>query len=900
MMQEQIPAAALLHAHSYYSFLERELLDQGKIVKSRIAATSSPAELVKKAIEKGFTSLAITDPNFYGLGEFFKVSNDKIKPIAAVELSLDTGWGKPLEATFIAKNQKGLHTIFEYSTRVSRDHHFVSINKVLENRDDVILLIRDSDPRAESLLSAKNVYFAIDNPATDTITNAITVGKKHKGKTVVAHEIRMAHPGEYAIFNFLAGIKNSDGKQLLGKTDNYVLKTPTELSELYRPVYDALGRSNELVQEMNVHLPPPSSVKARLAEKEHKDSFEFLTELIKEKIKRYSDYEILQSRIDYEMTVIKRSNFADYILICYEISQFCKANDIPFAVVGSGNNSAVLMVLGITETDARGLMPEIFLHPSREDDPDIDFSFPDEYKQKIMNLLFDTYPEVAIQLGVVNRIRKQGTIRLSKTALQQDEIEKIARADIPLYVSTHPSGIIFPSYLPQQVIAGKIIAQADKDSAEKIYRAKKIDILARSGPSYLSQIKKELELSGMELRIPPEDTATMERLFFKEGAIGIPNVESPHLRNILRTVGEYLRQQGDIPTIDHLAQILAIARPGKFIRDRYYEFMKTGDSLLSRAAENFPDITSILARTNYTVIYEDQVKQLAIRLAGMTNAEADTFKKIVSGLDSEEKNRLTDSFINGLRKKKLPEEVIDELINQISATVSFIFKEGHAQALAEITYEVAYLAERYPAHFWAGMLTSVSGNPGAHMYPLQMYINEAIRNGISFEFPQINKIVTEIHVKNAEKLILTAGKILFPKNKKFPDIYNRFWDRLNLKNLTIPQLVRSQLKDFGTSYTHNPIHLFKPEYHYHPKKTLRRIIGQPLARRPDMGRLGRIDFVTIDSGTVIDAVMFHDLWESNRELFERKFWNVDVTYDEEFDRWNITGVHPLTRNELAG
>jgi error-prone DNA polymerase len=491
----------------------------------------------------------------------------------------------------------------------------------------------------------------------------------------------------------------------------------------------------------------------------------------------------VRTRVAHEMDIIKQKNFAHYFLVVAQITRQAPRS----CGRGSAAASIVSYALGITHVDPikYNLFFERFLNPARMDPPDIDVDFPWDERERIIDLLFTTHGtrrtamvsnhntfaarsairEVAKVFGLtdreIGRVTKQigfgwrlydswkdlarhPKMRGVKLQKPWDEILRAAsRLEKHFqHLSTHCGGVVvvpddIRQYCPVEISAGGLqILQWEKDSVEESGLVK-IDIL---GNRSLAVIRDALEMVyknyGRRIEYaqlnPLHDPETV-RIFHQGNTFGVFYFESPATRQVLTKVGKGFTFH-DYFHIDHFqlnVVVTSIIRPASNQSIRTWLARLRGEPW----EPPHPALRPVLEETLGVMVFQEQMSQAAIHLAGFDPAEADTLRKVVSKKDKEKKLRdLYCRFVQGAQERNVPRNIIDEVWDMMMGFDGYSFCKPHSASYTLVAYKSAFLRAHYPAEFMA----SVISNGGGYYSPFG-YISEAKRMGLRVLPPHINK-----------------------------------------------------------------------------------------------------------------------------------------------------------------
>lgn len=855
--QSKTESAGLVHVHSFYSLL------------GNVAASSSPAEIASAAKSLGYGAIALTDrANVYGLGKFFhSCRQEGLRAGIGVELPLHLDWTRRVVyPTILARNNEGLKQLFQLITRVK------GAGKALTPEDlsnaDLNVLLRGEDPHLAELLSEDHFFYALDAPHPITSIDMVRIARA-TGKLIAAHEVRFLETDSQALVNFL--------QRIWGKNDSqHKLQPFTNLTSLYSHYPEALGLANELTEEWNVSLPEPPKVKAKSVPA-GQSSFAYLQKRVWQEARKRPDFSALKERLVSELAIIRTANFADIILICSEIIDYCKRSDIAFLVTGSGNDSAVLASLGMLSIDPEGLLSERFLNPQQTKKPDIDITIEYSRLEEVVNFVLASYDEATL-LSVVKTLKRYGLKNLAQrhgVQIAPNEVVTLEDAHLPFVVAKHPTGVIFLANAPQVKVAQRNLAQLDTHDAEDLWGLDKIDLISSVGLERLSRIAELLARGGIVVKIPRDDPKALARLYSGEN-IGITAFESPFIAELLREIKRSFPQAGS----DYLPIALSLARPAAGVRELFFQ----KDHAAKRILSKYPEIATIFAPTNYLALHQEQILRTVTEIAGLPWSVANKARKMMSEkVTSEEKEQLTTTIHEALAQKGYQAEVQKTLLQLVRNFVDYGFVEGHARALATL-YDLAFYAAHYPAYFHAAVLSTAVEKESSRLYPLVAYVNDALRH-VHFDFPPVDKLPHNTSVVNGQ---LVPGSTLMTKSRPFPQYYSQFLRMFEDKRVSLSDLVKFQLAHFGVSLTDNPVCLLPQALLFDPVRERQDIAGVPIYAR----ELTIHGFVSLDSGTVVHLHMPQALKERKKDLLGGYFWHLRIAGDPKTGRYEVIDILP--------
>jgi DNA polymerase-3 subunit alpha len=585
----------------------------------------------------------------------------------------------------------------------------------------------------------------------------------------------------------------SDPHRMRFTQPQFYLKTREEMLELFGEVPDALDRTWDIAQRCQIKLDPIAEPfpKFPIPENHSADTyFEYVARQGFEK--RRARLEALQAqghlkndlaeyaeRLDTEIKIIQQMKFSGYFLIVWDFIRFAKQKGIP---VGPGRGSAagslVSYAMEITDIDplAYGLLFERFLNPERISMPDIDIDFCTRGRGEVIQYVTEKYgrEQVAqiitfgtlgaraalkdvgrvldVSYADVERITKliptmPLNIKLAEARKMEPQIDELARKeprmqevlDVALRLegvarnaSVHAAGVVIaPQPLRELVPLYKtnkdeIVTQYDMVGLEKLGLLK-MDFL---GLTTLTIIEDALELikrhQNVTLRVedlPVDDPKTYESIFSKGYTSGVFQFESAGMRDILR------RYQPD--RIEDLIALNALYRPGPMGMIDDFIDRKHGRK---EVVYDLPVLKEILEETFGVMVYQEQVMQIANKVAGYSLGEADLLRRAMGKKKAEEMAKQRARFVEGAAKNNHPARKVEKVFDLMEKFAGYGFNKSHSAAYAFLALVTGYLKAHYPLEFMSALLTSEAGNTAK----VVKYINECREMGIQVLAPDVN------------------------------------------------------------------------------------------------------------------------------------------------------------------
>jgi len=480
-----------------------------------------------------------------------------------------------------------------------------------------------------------------------------------------------------------------------------------------------------------------------------------------------------RQRARRELTVVEQSGFGPYFLTVHDIVEFARGRGILHNLRGSGASSFLAWLLGVSHVNPMefDLYFERFLNRGRPDPPDIDIDFDSRRRDEVLTYVLERYGAGKTGAAYVCSLKSFGArsalyetlrafgvppdearglskrvpyfaepfyLRRAAPAPGRLDVWKLAAElqDVYHEISLHVGGVILTPapverYLPLETSAkGLRMTHFDKDAVEDL-RLIKLDLLSVRGLAAISETKEKMKLRTL----PPGDAGTYAALRAAR-TIGCFQVESPAMMNLLRRMK---------PTdIHEITQALALVRPGPTESGMKEALLRRRSGRPGAPAED-AFLARILPETGGILLYEEQVMQIAERVAGMPPEEGDFLRR------SLRKGRggdpaLRTKFVREAGERGYAAAEVERLWKTMEKFSSYSFNKAHSASYAHMAYQAVYLKVRHPVPYFAAVL-----NAGGGYYDLPEYIAEAKRNGIRILGPDANRSGPGFEVENGKE-----------------------------------------------------------------------------------------------------------------------------------------------------
>jgi len=875
-----------LHNHSHYSLLD---------------GLPKIDELINEAKKYKMPAVALTDHGvLYGAIEFYKkAKEEKIKPIIGCEVYLaPNGYKnkrkgfdeKPYHLVLLAKDYEGyknlikLTTIahlegFYYKPRIDEEilkkysQGLIALSACLQGKIPRLIIEKKIEQAEKTALFYKEIFgkdfylelqYHPEIPEQKIVNEKlIQIGKKFDMEVVATNDVHYLSSTDKEIQDILLCLqtkKKKNDKNRLMMNGDFSFLSDKIMEKNFKDIPQAIKNTQKITDSChleielgNIKLPPFNTP-------DNKSADDYLEELCFKRLPlRYSkkNKEVI-TRLNYELSVIKKTGFASYFLIVEDLTNWAKNQNI---VVGPGRGSAassiVSYILGITNIDPLKyeLIFERFLNPERINMPDIDLDFADLRRDEVVYYLENKYGKDHVA-GIITfgTLAARAAVRDVGRTLNFpyafcDKLAKTIPPNIPLkeslkttqelksfiennkdaqvitnaaqklegvarHSSRHACGIVITpqalsEYVPLQYdVSGKektIITQYEMHTIEELGLLK-MDLLGLRNLTVLEQavklIKKTKNIDIDLEKIPLNDKMVFN-LFQKGETIGCFQLESGGMRGYLKELK---------PTnFEDIVIMIALYRPGpmKLIPD--YINRKHGKEKITYL---HPKLRPILQKTYGIAVFQEQLLQIVRSLAGFSLAEADILRKAVGKKIKKLLIEQKEKFIKGCLKNKIPESTALKIFSFIEPFAGYGFNRSHAVCYAIIAYQTAYLKAHWPVEFMTALLTSDQGD----LDRITIEVEEARRMGLEVLGPDINESFESfsakenkirfglLAIKNVGKPIVSEIIEEREKGGKFISLEN-FLSRIHSKNLnkkSLESLIKAgaldPLEDRGTMF----------------------------------------------------------------------------------------------------
>jgi DNA polymerase-3 subunit alpha len=807
-----------LHVHTEYSLLD---------------GMCQISPLIERAGELGMDSLAITDHGaMYGVIEFYQAAREAgIRPIIGCEiyvaqgsrLSREAGDKNNYHLILLSRNQTGYQNLlqlvtkahlegFYYKPRVDKElleqhrEGLVALSACLAGEIPRLILSRRFEEAKQTALWYKETfgdfYFEIMRhpiPELEEVNrHLIRMSGELDIPLVATNDTHYINKEDASAHDLLLCIGTNstvqDEKRIKMAGDYFYLRSPEEMAELFKDIPEALENAGRIAEMCQLELEFGRLHLPEIELPEDKTPDDFLSGICRENLTKYYPQPTpeIEQRLEYELDVIRQTQFANYFLVVWDIISFAKKQDILFGVRGSAAASIVLHCLGITSVDPieNGLVFERFLNIERREMPDIDMDFQDDRRDEVISYVSQKYGQDHVAqiitfgtLGARAAIRDVGRalgmpygdvdrvarlvpnapgMTLERAMQENAELREIYRDDeivrnlvssarrvegISRHASTHAAGVVISKepltgYVPLQR-GGRmdsqeaVMAQFSMGDIARIGLLK-MDLLGLANLTILGRardiIRRQHGTDIDLLNLPLDDKKTYDLLASGETA-GVFQLEGSGMRRYIKELKP--------TTFSDIAAMVALYRPGPMEHIPRFIDSKHGKTPITYP---HPALENILKETYGVIVYQDQVLFIVREFAGYSLGQADIFRKAMGKKIAEVMKKEKRNFVTGAKKLEYTSEMAEQIFALIEPFAGYAFNKAHSVSYALIAYQTAYLKANYPAAYITAFLTVHAGETekaaGA--------VAECRRLGITMLSPDINRSEIDFSIEDDE------------------------------------------------------------------------------------------------------------------------------------------------------
>jgi DNA polymerase-3 subunit alpha len=792
--------------------------------------------LCRRAAEEGATAIALTDHGvMYGAMEFYYAAREfGLTPILGCEAylaprgRLDRSAREEAHVTLLAADLVGYRNLVALVSKGFLEGYYYKPRidlELLEKHNDGLIVLSGCmsglvaapllrGDEATALQNAKTYREIVGDrfyievmrhgmPEQDAINGGLVRIARELGVPIVAtndsHYLEQKDAAAHDVLLCIGTGKTvSDTNRMKFYSDQFYLKSPDEMRELWSDLPEACENTVEIARRVDIRIPEkifhlPQFPVAQTSGEPEKSDADYLRELCEEGLlQRYDDARIaadpsLRERLEYELGVITKMGFSSYFLIVWDFIKYARDRGIP---VGPGRGSAVgslvAYCLKITDLDPLrfNLLFERFLNPERISMPDIDTDFCVERRDEVIAYVTEKYGKDRVaQIVTFGTMAARAAIRDTGRALgvPLPDVDRIAKL-----VPSGPGGLSISRAIEQIPELNSLYATRP-EIRKLLDTAKEIEGLARNAGTHAAGV---VISAGPLVEYTPlvrfgdggintqYDMDWIERIgLLKMDFLGLRNltVMENAVREIRRTVDEGF-DLSKIPIDDHntfemlsrgetmgifqlesegmkrvcaelqpsrfedIIALVALYRPGPMDWIPQYIANKHGRSTPQYL---HPKLEPILAETYGTAVYQEQAMQMAREIAGFTLTEVDELRKVIGKKQKEKIPIYQEKFVSGaIATSGIDRALAERIFHFVEPFAGYAFNKAHSAAYGWIAFQTAYLKANHPLQYLAALMTSVKDKTDK----LVEYIDEAKKMRIDVLPPDVNESLVDFAV----------------------------------------------------------------------------------------------------------------------------------------------------------
>ena len=597
-----------------------------------------------------------------------------------------------------------------------------------------------------------------------------------------------------------SGSTLDDPKRFKFDSNEFYVKTPAQMRALFADFPEASDNTLLIAQRADVTFDESANYMPifPVPEGESEVSF-FEKEVTRGLLARYPQGvpERVKAQADYEIGVISQMGFASYFLVVADFINWAKEHGIRVGPGrGSGAGSMAAYAMRITELDPlkHGLIFERFLNPDRVSMPDFDVDFDERRRGEVIRYVTEKYGDDRVaQIVTFGTIKAKQALKDAARVLGHpfgmgEKLTKVMptgvmgkemslqgildkshdrykeAADFRALLDTdpeaktvferaqglenlkrqwgvHAAGVIMSSTPLMDIIPimkrdqdGQIVTQFDFPSSEALGLVK-MDFLSLRNLTIIDDALDNIELNNGRRPVLEElalDDPGAYELMSRGDTLGVFQLDGGPMRGLLRLLKP--------DTFEDISAVLALYRPGPMGADSHtnYALRKNGQQAITPLhPELAAALQEILGGTYGLIVYQEQVMEIAQKLAGYTLAQADLLRRAMGKKKKSELDIQFEAFRQGMRDNGFSDASVSALWEVLVPFSDYAFNKAHSAAYGMISYWTAYLKAHHPAEYMAALLTSVSDQKDKSA----IYLNECRRMGIQVLPPDVNESI---------------------------------------------------------------------------------------------------------------------------------------------------------------
>jgi DNA polymerase III subunit alpha len=825
-----------LHVHTEYSMLD---------------GAARVGDLVAEVARLEMPAIAMTDHgNVFGAFDFYKQAiKAGVKPIIGIEAYVApesrhdkkrvqwasggeddvSGGGAYTHMTILAESNHGLANLFRLSSLASLEGYYYKprMDRELLSKYADGLIATTGCPGGEiqtrlrmgkykealqaasdyrDIFGAQNFFLEVMDHGIDIETRVkedlLKLGRELKLPLLATNDLHYTRhedaPAHEALLCVQSGSTLADPKRFKFDNDEFYLKTPAQMRELFKDFPEACDNTLLIAERCNIKLREGENLMPAFAVPQGETEDSWLRKEsergLNERFHGAASPAHLE-RLNYELGVMIKMGFPGYFLVVADLVAHAKKVGIR---VGPGRGSAagslVAYVLGITGLDPieHGLLFERFLNPERISMPDIDLDFDERRRSEMIKYATEKYGEDRVaQIITYGTIKSKQSIKDATRVLGYPYVigEKLTKALPPSVMGKDISlSGVFDSQDPRFGEAGEFrdLYQSDPDSMKVVDLAKGLEGLKRQWGVHAAGVilSREPLLDVIPIHRREADGAIITQ--FDMGAcesIGLLKMDFLGLRNLSVLDDALLNIKAnkgidvvleDLPLHDQntfdllsrgdtlgvfqldggpmrallrsmapdsfadISAVIALYRPGPMGENAHnnYADRKNGRKPVEPI---HPELSSVLGEilgdTYGLIVYQEQVMAIAQKVAGFSLGRADLLRKAMGKKNKEILDKEYVPFEAGMKENGFSTAAIKRLWDVLIPFSDYAFNRAHSAGYGVVSFWTAYLKANHPTEYMAALLTSVRDDKDKSA----LYLSECRRMGIKVLPPDVNE-----------------------------------------------------------------------------------------------------------------------------------------------------------------
>ena len=737
-----------------------------------LKSTIQLEQLTQKLKQNNARAAAITNSRLYGLLPFWHaLKAQQIKPVLGLTVNVQLE-SNIVGLVLYAKDNNGYENLLKISSSIETREITALPKRWLEAYMNGIIGVYKGEPSTsvellnelQMTFGSDYFYLAVERPNGESMEHEETIIQYSKQLNIPITAFHMSRYIEkedafaYEVLNAMdQSLKMNDHTRLKPSTNSLHLLSSEEWEEWFGDVPFWIENAERLLNSCNVTIEKSASIMPKYPLPETKNSKDYLRELCEEGLsKRITEVtKPYIERLNYELSIINQMHYEDYFLIVQDFMKFSKQQNILTGPGrGSSASSLVAFSLNITDVDPLryGLLFERFLNPERISMPDIDIDFADSRRMEVIQYVVEKYGQ-----NYVSQIITFGTLSAKAAArevarvfgfesttleaissfipakpgitlkeaydmseklrefIQTEEIRKkwfqvaLALEGLPRNASTHAAGVVLSPVSLVDIIPIQsghediYLTQWPMKEVEQVGLLK-MDFLGLRNLTIIERILKIINYKQSNpfqlAEIPLHDELTFQ-LLQQGDSTGVFQLESPGMRQALKQIN---------PTkFEDVVAVNALFRPGPMESIPLYAKRKAGHAPVTY---EHPILEPILKETYGIIVYQEQIMQIASKMAGFTFGEADLLRRAVSKKNREVLQSERVHFVQKAIQEGHSEQSASAVYDLIVRFADYGFPKSHAVAYSVISFQMAYLKAHFPVAFYSALLSIATGNQG--------------------------------------------------------------------------------------------------------------------------------------------------------------------------------------------